>query len=338
LQTFSSIRPAFQRKHWTTGAENGKPILTLEFNLLQAEPIHIAEKDLPSASKVSDYIAFIKLRLSFLVVLSAAISFVIGSHIGHPLVGLDWTRLGWLVLGGFLVTGSSNGFNQVIERDLDGLMSRTQNRPLPRHRMGVTEALVLAATTGLAGILILWFFLNPLSGILGFLALLLYTLVYTPLKRKTPFAVFVGAFPGAIPPMLGYVASTKGLGHIDIYALVLFAVQFIWQFPHFWAIAWVLDEDYKKAGFRMLPSGGRDKATAFQVLVYTLFLLPISLFPVFFRMSGTLSAVLIVAAGIVFCYQAIRLFKECTVKAAQQLMFGSFFYLPVVQLAVMLGN
>jgi protoheme IX farnesyltransferase len=202
--------------------------------------------------------------------------------------------------------------------------------------MRIGEALLIASFTGIIGIAILWIFMNPLSGILGFLALFLYTLVYTPLKRKTPFAVFVGAFPGAIPPMLGYVASGEGPGHIGIQALVLFAVQFIWQFPHFWAIAWVIDEDYKRAGFRMLPSGERDKSSAFQVLVYTLFLLPISLFPVFFRMSGTVSAIIILLSGIFFLYQAYTLYKDCSLKAAKQLMFGSFLYLPLVQLAVLI--
>ncbi len=305
---------------------------------MQAERVHIIEKPTHTTSKFADYAAFIKLRLSALVVFSAAISFVIGSHLSYPDAALNWQKLCWLVLGGFLVTGSSNGFNQLIERDLDKLMTRTQNRPLPQGRMSIQEALILASVTGIAGVCILWYFMNPLSGILGFIALLLYTLVYTPLKRKTPFAVFVGAFPGAIPPMLGYVASTSGNGHIGLQALVLFAVQFIWQFPHFWAIAWVVDDDYRKAGFRMLPSGERDKATAFQVLVYTLFLIPISLFPVFFRMCGSVSAVIILIAGIAFCYQAYKLFKTCTIQSAQQLMFGSFFYLPVVQLAILLGK
>jgi protoheme IX farnesyltransferase len=300
---------------------------------LQAEQTHSIEKTTHSTSKLSDYAQFIKLRLSSLVVFSAAISFLIGSA-GQ----VNWVKLVWLVVGGFLVTGASNGFNQVIEIDLDRLMNRTQNRPLPQHRMSVSEAMILASLMGIAGVLILWICMNPLSGILGFLALFLYTLVYTPLKRKTPFAVFVGAFPGAIPPMLGCVAATGGHGSITLPAIVHFATQFIWQFPHFWAIAWVSDEDYRKAGFRLLPSGERDKATAFQVLVYTLFLLPISLFPVFYHICGSVSAVIILAAGTGFCYQAYRLYKDCTVKAARQLMFGSFLYLPVVQLAVLLGS
>jgi protoheme IX farnesyltransferase len=301
---------------------------------LLAENINTAEKPITITSKLRDYGQFIKLRLASLVVLSAAIGFVVGSH-----GGVDFAKMWLLVVGGFLVTGSSNGFNQIMERNLDKLMDRTQNRPLPQERMSLHESILIASLTGILGVTILWIFMNPLSGILGLLALILYTAVYTPLKRVTPFAVFIGAFPGAIPPLLGCVAATSGFGEIKLDAWVMFAVQFMWQFPHFWAIAWVLDEDYKKAGFHMLPSlGGRDKSSAFQVLVYTLFLLPISLLPVLFGMSGTFSIVIIATCGVFFSYQAYNLYKQCTVEAARKLMFGSFIYLPVVQLAVMIGK
>jgi protoheme IX farnesyltransferase len=300
---------------------------------LSTPEINTAEKTVAQNSKMRDYAMFMKFRLASLVVLSAAIAFIACSEV------LNWASLGWLVLGGFLVTGSSNGFNQIIERNLDGLMTRTQNRPLPLGRMSVTEAIILASITGIIGIAILWIFMNPLSGILGFLALLLYTFVYTPLKRITPFGVFVGAFPGAIPPLLGCVATTSGFGEIPLLGWILFAGQFMWQFPHFWAIAWVLDDDYKKAGFKMLPSpGGRDKGSAFQVLIYTLFLYPISLLPVMFHYSGTASAFVISACSLYFLYQAYQLYKECTIEAARRLMFGSFLYLPLVQLAVMIGK
>lgn len=298
-----------------------------------AENINTAEPTFTLMGKIRDYAQFVKLRLASLVVLSAAIGFVIGSE------EVNWTKMLLLVLGGFLVTGASNGFNQIIEKNIDKLMDRTQNRPLPQERMGVNEAFVLASVMGLSGIAILWIYMNPMSAVLGTLALILYTVVYTPLKQITPFAVFVGAFPGAIPPLLGHVASTSGFGEITFQAWLLFAAQFMWQFPHFWAIAWVLDDDYKKAGFRMLPSlGGRDKSSAFQILVYTLFLLPISLLPVLFKMSGTFSAVIITLSGFYFAYQAYVLYKECSIEAARKLMFGSFIYLPVVQLAVMIGK
>lgn len=291
------------------------------------------EKEFTSiSSKLTDYIQFAKLRLSSLVVFSAALGFIIASD------NIDWQRLLWLVIGGFLVTASSNGFNQIIERNLDKLMTRTENRPLPQGRMSLQEAFFLASSMGITGIVILGVFMNPLSAILAAIALLLYVVVYTPLKPITPFAVFAGAFPGAIPPMLGCVAATEGFGHITLAAWVLFIIQFIWQFPHFWAIAWVLEEDYKKAGFRMLPSpDGRGKSSSFQILIYTLFLLPISLSPVVFKMSGTLSTIIISLSGLFFIYQAYKLYQNGTVKAAQQLMFGSFIYLPLVQLAIMTG-
>ena len=298
-----------------------------------AENINTVETRSNVMHKIRDYAQFMKMRLASIVVLSAAISFAIASpHV-------DYNKILLLILGGFLVTGASNGFNQIIERNIDKLMMRTQNRPLPQERMSVSESFLLAVIMGVVGVVILWKFMNPMSGILGALALVLYTLVYTPLKRRTPFAVFVGAIPGAIPPMLGYVAASEGFGEIKFQAWILFLVQFMWQFPHFWAIAWVLDDDYKKAGFQMLPSlGGRDKSSAFQVLVYTLFLVPFSLLPVVFGMSGTLSAIIIFISGLVFAYLSYKLYKHCTVDAARTLMFGSFIYLPVVQLAVLIGR
>lgn len=299
---------------------------------MQTENINTIEKVEAQSSKLRDYVMLMKFRLSALVVFSAAIAYT--AAVEH----VNWAHMGWLILGGFLVTGSSNAFNQIIERDLDKLMTRTQNRPLPQERITVMEAMILASVCGIAGISILWIFMNPLSGILGLLALVLYTVVYTPLKRVTPFAVFVGAFPGAIPPLLGCVAATEGFGSVPLIGWIMFAGQFIWQFPHFWAIAWVLDDDYKKAGFKMLPSpGGRDKSSAFQVLVYTLFLYPISLMPVMFHFSGFISSIIISFCSIYFLYQAYILYRECTVEAARKLMFGSFFYLPAIQLAVLYG-
>jgi protoheme IX farnesyltransferase len=287
-------------------------------------------------SKMTDYAQFIKLRLASLVVFSAVIGYFIGiKHLG---VESSWMQLTALILGGFLVTGSSNGFNQIIERDTDKLMTRTQNRPLPTGRMSLTEAWMVAVITGVAGIAILTIYNNILSGILGATALLLYTLVYTPSKKVTPFATFIGAFPGAIPPMLGYVAVTPGFGAINLEAGMLFATQFMWQFPHFWGIAWVSHEDYKKAGFHLLPSpGGRDKASAFQTVVYTLVLIPVSLFPFLFHLTGIISASIILICGIGFLIQALKLYRDCEISSARKLMFGSFIYLPAVQLALLFG-
>ncbi len=286
--------------------------------------------------KLADYAQFTKLRLASLVVFSAVIGYFVG--VNHNGGSADWIQLAALIVGGFLVTGASNGFNQVIERDLDKLMPRTQNRPLPRGRMTVREGVLLASLMGIAGVAILYVYTNPLGAILGATALVLYAAVYTPMKRVTPFAVFVGAFPGAIPPMLGCVAATGGFGSIAIPALLLFAIQFMWQFPHFWAIAWVSHEDYQKAGFHLLPSpGGRDKSSAFQTVVYTLMMLPVSLLPLLFGLSSLIPSLVVLAMGIVFLWQAWKLYQDCEVRSAQRLMFGSFIYLPVVQLALLFG-
>lgn len=284
--------------------------------------------------KAKDYSEFLKLRLASLVVLSSVICYgVAASEFSLPILAA-------LIIGGTLLTGASNGFNEIIERDLDALMDRTKNRPLPTSKMTVTEAIILASSFGILGIGILGYFINPMSGILGFIALVLYAAVYTPMKRKTPFAVFVGAFPGSIPTMLGCVAATKGFGEITLLAWLMFSVQFIWQFPHFWAIAWRLNDDYLKAGFKMLPSeDGRNRASAFQILVYTIGLIPVSLLPVLFEPTlGLFSAVVAIVAGVIFALQAAKLYKSLSSEDAKKLMFGSFVYLPVVQLAYLIDT
>ena len=291
-----------------------------------------------SPSKIADYAAFIKLRLSALVVFSAVIGFVlISKH--NPGGQIDWIKVSWLTLAGFLVTGAANGFNQIIEKGFDKIMERTMFRPLPQERMSVNEGIVFASVIGISGLIVLWFFLNPLSSLLSALSIALYVLAYTPLKRHTAFAVLVGAFPGAFPPLLGAIAATENFGKVPYEGLVLFAIQFVWQFPHFWAIAWVMHDDYQKAGFHLLPSKeGRDKASAFQVVIYTLFLLLMSMIPVFFGMTATFIApIIIIICGLMFFYQAVKLYRDCSVKSAREVMFGSFIYLPVVQLAILLG-
>lgn len=277
--------------------------------------------------KLKDYGQLLKLRLASLVVFSAVVTYFMAAE--NP----SWIQALLLTLGGFLVTGSSNAFNQIIEKELDKKMDRTQQRPLPQDRLSESEALVFSALIGLLGIWILWHFMNPLSGILGIAALLSYVVVYTPLKRITPFAVFVGAFPGAIPPMLGWVAAT---GVMSVEAVVVFLIQFMWQFPHFWALAWMLDDDYKKAGFQMLPSiTGRSKTSAFQVMVYTAGLIPIGLLPYFFQMAGPVSAVITTLCGVYFMFKAIKLHQTLEISDARKLLYASFVYLPVVQLALL---
>lgn len=280
-------------------------------------------------ARLQDYAQLTKMRLASLVVFSAAMAFLLAPG------SVNWNHFILLIIGGFLVTGASNGINQIMERDLDKLMTRTANRPLPGERMSVAEAFIISALMAVAGIFILTYYLNLYSGLLGMAALMSYTLAYTPLKRITPLSVFIGAIPGAIPPMLGWIAAT---GTISAEAWILFAIQFMWQFPHFWAIAWVLDDDYKRAGFNMLPTGERNKSAAFQTFIYTLSLIPVGLMPFLFQMSGWVSAVVITLAALYFSYRSYRLYREQSIEAARSVMFGSFIYLPIVMIAMVLDK
>ncbi len=290
-------------------------------------------------SKISGFIKLTKLKLSLLVVFSAVISYytIHYSKANAPQPSASIVMA--LAIGGFLVTASANAFNQVIERDLDKLMKRTQNRPIPTQILSPGESILFAMLCGISGTALLYIFTNPLVGILSLLSIVLYALAYTPLKRVTPFSVFIGAIPGALPTLIGAIADSPGFGTINTYPLFLYTIQFFWQFPHFWAIAWVSHDDYQRAGFFMLPSmGGRDYSSRFQILIYTLFLIPISLIPCIFGLSGIISAVVIFTCGILFFLQAYKLYKDGTIESARKLMFGSFIYLPVVQIALMIGK
>ena len=235
-----------------------------------------------------------------------------------------------------LVAGAANGFNQIIEKDLYKLMDRTRHRPMPTNKLSNPEALIFCSIFGIGGTIWLWIFTNPLSGILGFVSIVLYALVYTPLKRYTPFSVFVGAFPGALPTLIGAVSATEGFGSVTFFALLLFIIQFFWQFPHFWSLAWFNYDDYLKAGFLMLPSsGGKDKSSKFQILLYSLFLIPISLLPYVFNYVGWLTALVVLVCGLTLALQAYNFFRISTVENAKKLFIISIIYLPVVQLALM---
>ncbi len=280
-------------------------------------------------TKIADYATFGKMRLASLVVFSAAMAFLTAPG------PINWMSFMMLIVGGVFTTASANGFNQVIERDLDKLMSRTANRPIPEGRMSAQEGLIAATLFGLLGVFILTYYLNVTCGVLGLLSIVLYTMAYTPLKRLSPFAVFVGAIPGAIPPLLGWVAAT---GEFGIGAWLLFSIQFLWQFPHFWAIAWVLDEDYKKAGFKMLPSGERDRDSARQALLYTVSLLPLCIMPYIFGITSWVAVVLMAVVSLYFLFLAYRLYDRCDLVSARKLMFGSFIYLPIVQIALVIDK
>lgn len=276
----------------------------------------------------SDFSKLIKFRLTFLVVFSASISFLIGSKVNGEILWRNWALL---LVGGFLVTSAANGFNEIIEKDLDKLMRRTADRPLPSGRMTNGKALVLSLFMGIAGTYILGH-LNLTTGYLSVFSIFLYAFVYTPAKRKSPIAVFIGAIPGALPPLIGYVAAHE---KIDYIALILFVIQFVWQFPHFWAIAWVLDDDYKLAGFRLLPTGKRDATSAVIIFVFTLILVPVSLLPTFYSFGGLYIGAISLISSFAFLYLAFNLLLQQDINSAQKLMYGSFFYLPIVQLALL---
>ena len=275
--------------------------------------------------KWADFSKLVKLRLTFLVVFSASISFLIGSKVNGHIVWENWVKL---IIGGFLVTAAANCFNEIIEKDLDRLMRRTMDRPIPAGRMTTGQALVLGLFMGISGTYLLGS-LNYLTGLLSVFSIILYAFAYTPLKRKSPIAVFVGAIPGALPPLIGYIAAHE---RIDSIAVILFCIQFVWQFPHFWAIAWVLDDDYKLAGFRLLPSGKRNLTSAIITFIFTLLLVPVSLLPTFYHFGGYYVGTVSLVCSLVFLGLAFTLLRRLNIDAAKKLMYGSFFYLPVVQL------
>ena len=281
--------------------------------------------------KIQDYVQLLKLRLTFLVVFSAAITFAYAAK-GN----LVWSELLLMVLGGFFTTASANGFNQVIERESDKLMKRTQMRPMPTDRMSATEGTIASILMGIAGIAILTLCFNVITGVLALFSIITYSFIYTPLKTRSSIAVFVGAIAGAMPPLLGYVAYSN---HFGFEPGIMFAIQFIWQFPHFWSLAWVLDDDYKKAGMYLMPSSeGRSKSSAFQIMLYTLILIPVSLLPLKFGMAGYTLAIVSLIAGVVFFMQSVKLYRQCSIKAARELMFGSFLYLPIVQITLLIDK
>ncbi|MFD1628729.1 heme o synthase [Pseudopedobacter beijingensis] len=277
---------------------------------------------------IKDFKNLVKLRLTLLVVFSASVCFLIAEESQHAIHWINWLKL---IVGGFLVTSAANGFNEIIEKDLDKLMTRTLDRPLPSGRMTNGQALVLSLVMGIFGTYLLGS-LNLTTGLLSVFSILFYAFIYTPLKRKSPIAVFFGAIPGALPPLIGYVAAHGAIDHI---AVILFSIQFMWQFPHFWAIAWVLDDDYKKAGFRLLPTTKRDKISAGFALFTTVALIPISLLPTIYGFGGNIVAIISVILGLWFSWLALKLFIKLDIESARKLMFGSFIYLPVVQLALL---
>ncbi|AOR26253.1 protoheme IX farnesyltransferase [Formosa sp. Hel3_A1_48] len=291
-----------------------------------------AVSSLNVATRFQDFKAVTKMGLSLSVVFSSIAGYLLAAE------EVRFSVLGLLAVGGYCMVGASNVFNQIIERDLDALMIRTENRPIPSGRISVTNAFILGLVLTILGLSVLYV-INPRTAMFAAVSIFLYTSVYTPLKQKTPLSVFAGAIPGAIPFMLGWVAFT---GKFDIEPGTLFLIQFFWQFPHFWAIAWFLDSDYKKAGFLMLPTGAKDKGTVLQVIIYIAWTVLISLVPAF-GVTGNLQlsllgAVLIAVIGLGFLYYGFKLFQQQTDQSARKLMFVSILYITSLQFIYVLDK
>jgi protoheme IX farnesyltransferase len=281
------------------------------------------------ASKLRDYMMLVKFSLTFMVVFSAVVSYLLAPKI----VGFNAKMILLLFTGGFLVTGSANTINQVVEKDTDALMKRTAKRPIASGRMSVTEGWAFAVIAGALGVFILWYFFNGLSAGLAAFSLFLYAFIYTPLKKVNSIAVLIGAVPGALPCLIGWAAGNDAL---SAGGWALFAIQFFWQFPHFWAIAWIAHKDYSGAGFKLLPSvEGPTKYSAIQSIIYSLLLIPVGVLPYVFNMSGIISFVIVFIANLLMVWQSVRLYKEMELKAARRVMFSSYIYLPVVLLALL---
>jgi protoheme IX farnesyltransferase len=274
----------------------------------------------------------IKFSLSFMVVFSAVISYLLAPKV----VSYDWRMIMLLFFGGLLITGSANAVNQVVEKDTDALMKRTSNRPVAAGRMGSAEGWVFAIISGLIGVFILWYFFNGLSAAIAVFSWFAYAFLYTPLKKVSAVSVLVGAVPGALPCLIGWAA---GQDELTIGGWLLFAIQFFWQFPHFWAIAWIAHKDYSQAGFKLMPSvEGPGKYSAIQSVIYSLVLVPVGLLPYLFGMSGMISFWIVLLANLGMVWLCVQLYFKMHVSAARRVMFGSYIYLPVVLLALLLNK
>jgi heme o synthase len=279
------------------------------------------------ASKVKDYFQLIKFTLSFMVVFSTVISYLLA-----PNVRFDLIQVLLLFVSGMLITGSANTVNQIWEKDTDALMKRTATRPLPSGRMSANEATIFAIVTGVVGILIMWQYFNFNSAMVGLASLILYGFVYTPLKKVNSIAVLVGALPGALPCLIGWVAATN---QFSAGGWILFGIQFLWQFPHFWAIAWVAHKDYSAAGFKLLPADkGPTKFTAVQTVMYSAMMIPFGLLPYMYKLSGSVSMWILIVCNVWMVYVSIMLLIKMDIAAARKVMFSSYFYLMIVFLSL----
>ena len=283
-------------------------------------------------TKSKVFLALTKARLSFSVVFSTIAGYLIAVE------SIDFSEIILLLIGGYCMVGASNSFNQIIEKDKDALMDRTKSRPIPTKKITTSNAFLISISLTIVGLFIL-FSINLKTALLAAFSIFIYTCIYTPLKPITPLSVFVGAIPGAIPFMLGWIAATNDFG---IEPGTLFMIQFFWQFPHFWALGWMLDDDYKKAGFNMLPTGNRDRKTAFQIILYVIWMITISLFP-YTGLTGDLSldiygAIIVLILGLVMLFFAFNLYNRMDINSARKLFFFTVLYLTSIQLVYILDK
>jgi len=282
-------------------------------------------------NKLRDYSQLIKLRLNITVVFSTFIGYLLGST-GH----INLTGLIVVVAGGFLTVGAANGINQIIEKNSDKLMKRTENRPLATNRMSVEEAVIACLIMGVIGVGMITVYLNTLAGVLSLVSLCLYGFLYTPLKKVTPLSVYVGAVPGALPTIIGFVAASGVMG---VMGWILFLIQLIWQFPHFYSIAWLCDDDYKRAGLKMMPIGtSKDRKAATQIVVFAALLIPVSLLPYMYGYSHIVTTAFLVLVSGLFTWQSIQLYRTLSNASAKKLMFYSIMYLPVMFLILLIDK
>ena len=281
------------------------------------------------ATKAKDYYQLIKFTLSFTVVFSCVVCYLLAPNVKV----FDWGMIAILFLAGMLVTGSANAINQAVEKDTDAMMKRTGSRPVAAGRMSQQEAYTFAVIAGVVGVGMMWQFFNLSSALLSALSLFLYAFIYTPLKKINSIAVLVGALPGALPCLIGWVA---GNDDFSLGGWIYFGIQFLWQFPHFWAIAWVAHEDYSKAGFKLLPADkGPTKFTAIQGIMYSVLMIPVGILPYYFGYTGMISAIVVMMCNVFMVVQSIRLYQQMDVKSARRVMFSSYIYLPIVLLALL---
>ena len=281
------------------------------------------------ASKIKDYFLLMKFTLSFTVVFSTVICYLLAPKI----ISFNFENVLILFIAGMCITGAANAMNQALEKDTDAQMKRTANRPVAANRMEVTEAAVFSIIVCLIGFFLMYYFFNAISAYLSLFSYVLYAFVYTPLKKVNSIAVLVGAIPGALPCLIGWVAGNDGF---SAGGWILFTLQFLWQFPHFWAIAWIAYNDYTKVGFKLLPSAGKPtKITAIQTILYSLLLIPIGLMPFIFHLAGFTSMIIILCCNIVMIFFSIHLYITMQPKEAKKIMFGSYIYLPIVLLSLL---